>query len=185
MNRIFRNAIVASFCLVGALALYLWRSDGTAVGDVKRAASAAEVRQARASGSVSTATADGGNTAQPRTIATNRGVVADWAHTLLTQSKSAVEALRLLRADSRSTPATLKYFEAFLAETCGSYAPASQSNPDPRTPSEIAQKKLTALSYASCGMRPRRLATSAPSPCWHGVRNSRKIKSSKIKRTAG
>jgi hypothetical protein len=166
VNKVFRNVLVASFCLVGALALYFWRADGTSVLDAKRTTQAADTIQAKATGSVISSGADGVNLATTRAASTASSSTGDWTHTLVAQSKSAIEALRLLRSDSRTTPAALKYFEAFLAETCSSYSPASQANPDPRTPSEIAQKKLTSLSYASYCVGMERLSAQQIAELW-------------------
>ncbi len=167
MNKTVRNAFVASFCLAGALALYFWRADGAFVRDAKRTAHATDTIQAKAATSVLTSGADSSTVSPARTSSPGRSPTSDWAHTLVSQSVSAIEALRLLRSDARTTPAALKYFEAFLAEACGSYLPASKSNPDPRTPSEIAQKKLTSLSYANYCAGMERLNAQQVAELWN------------------
>ncbi len=159
MARNSKGALFAFLFAMAALVLYFWhtgsRSDGADAS--RKHTSAIAVTEAQNSRFISTAGADAAaaGSARPATYA-NQVSGGDWAYALVSRSPNALEALSRLRADSRTTPATLKYYEAFLAEACSTYLPKSQSNPDPKTAQEIAQQRLTALSYANfcSGMEP-------------------------------
>ena len=151
MARNSKGALFAFLFAMAALVLYFWhtgsRSDGADAS--RKHTSAVAVTEAQSSRFISTAGADAAaESARPAAYA-NQVSGGDWAYALVSRSPNALDALSRLRADSRTTPATLKYYEAFLAEACSTYLPKSQSNPDPKTAQEIAQQKLTALSYAN------------------------------------